>query len=127
MAGSTGFEPSSELGGRQAAADLALQRLPPGGSVDDALNVDGGDGAAHGGEADGQQVHDEARVDAGSDDTRAELAANFVQARGQGRFAQRWKEQFLARGDDADAGPGHGLDLRAGQFEFRDSGMKNKV
>ena len=111
VAGLASFETAAKFGGWQAAADLALERFTTGGGIDDTLNVNGVDAATDAGEADRKEIHDETGIDAGTDDARAGFSAELIETFRQGGFAQGREEEFLARGDDADAKASDWFDL----------------
>ncbi len=88
MAGFAFLEEAPEFGRRQAAADFFLQGSAAGRGVDDALNMHGADITADAGHADGQEIHDKTRIDAGADDARAGFFANLVEQRRESRLAK---------------------------------------
>jgi hypothetical protein len=127
MTGLASAKETAEFSGSQAAADLSLERGAALGSIHHTLDMDSTDLAADTRDAKGQEVHDEARVYAGGDDTGTGLLTKAVQARGEFGLTQLRKEQLLTGGNDADAGLGHWFKLGVGSGEAGNGGVKDHV
>ena len=96
VAGQAGSEAAVKLSRRQTAADFSLQRFAPSRSIHDPMDVNGIHLTADARKEYGQQIHDEARVDASADHAGSAPAANLIEPLRECRFAQSRKNQLLA-------------------------------
>ena len=127
VAGFALLEPSPKFYGRQATADLLLQGDTSRGSVHYALHVNGANLPTDAGEEDRQEVHYKAGIHAGANNTRAGFLADTVEFGSQFRLAERGKEQFLARRNDADAPAGYRFKLDEGVSELGNGSVENEL